>query len=212
MIEAIMGIEAQGKGYVAKRRFDVFKKVKKDGGREVECRVALLYGRNGSGKTTLAAAFKAANPADADSQLSVALVKQDGTTVPLAECDESLKKAIAVFDEKYVGDKIWLKSGEKGIGTIILFSDLIDIDKQIASVKRAKDDAIAVVGQLDQELLAYVDHKNIRSPQYHLDRIVGELKNTWAEDMRKARGLSKKQSVNENLALEIARMKCRTAA
>ena len=65
--------------------------------------MTLLYGRNGSGKTTLAAAFKVVDPAAADSQLEVSFVKEDGTTLPAADCDEAFKRSIAVFDEGLEG-------------------------------------------------------------------------------------------------------------
>ena len=209
MAEKFNGVEVKGRGFAENRRFDLFPK---DGEKEKsEARVTLLYGRNGSGKTTLAAAFKAVDPAAADSQLAVSFVKEDGTTLPAADCDEAFKRSIAVFDEKYVDKKIRLKADAKGLGTIVLFSDLIDIDGQIETTKKEKGKAESELAQLEQELLDYGDQGNIRSPKYHFARMVENMKNTWAEKVRVARKGSRKPPVSEGFVLETAKMKCKTA-
>lgn len=209
MAEKFNGVEVKGRGFAENRRFDLFPK---NGEKEKsEARVTLLYGRNGSGKTTLAAAFRAVDPTTADSQLEVSFVKEDGTTLPAADCDEAFKRSIAVFDEKYVDKKIRLKSDTKGLGTIVLFSDLIDIDGQIETIKKEKGKTESELTKLDQELLGYSDPKDVRSPEYHLARIIENMKNTWAEKVRDARKASRKPPVSEGFALETARMKCKTA-
>lgn len=213
MVEKFNGVEVQGRGFAEKRRFEFFGKKTEEGKPDKgNARVALLYGRNGSGKTTLAAAFKAVDSASADNQLDVAFVRDDGESVPAAECDEAFKKAIAVFDEKYVDKKIWLGPDAKGLGTIVLFSDLINIDGQIKDAKARKGKTKTDWEKLKQEVDAYDNPNDVRSPQYHLGSIVETMKGSYAEKVRIARNLTRKPSINAEFALETAKMECKTAS
>ena len=81
MIDQLKGIEVQGKGFVEKRAFELFKKDQE--------RVAMIFGRNGTGKSTLAAAFKQLVPESFDERLSVAILKTDGTVAPVLQGDVS---------------------------------------------------------------------------------------------------------------------------
>lgn len=203
MIEQLQGVEVQGKGFLQKRSFALF-------GKNQE-RVALVFGRNGTGKSTLAAAFKQLNPQNFDDQLSVGVLKSDGSSVPVLQTDESWKGCISVFDEKYINKTVRLKPGAQGIGTIVLFADLGDIDAQIEKTNDKLCKKRTELGSLGEKLKNYDDVNNACSPEYHINRMIESLKRTWADKDREVKGNVKKSQVNKELALSIAQMVCLTA-
>ena len=203
MIEQLQGVEVQGKGFLQKRSFALF-------GKNQE-RIALVFGRNGTGKSTLAAAFKQLNPGDFDDQLSVGVLRADGSSVPVLQTDESWKGYISVFDEKYINKTVRLKPGAQGIGTIVLFADLGDVDAQIETINDKLSKKRTELGSLSEKLKNYDDVNNACSPEYHINRMIESLKRTWADKDREVKGNVKKSQVSRELALSIAQMACLTA-
>ena len=203
MIDQLKGIEVQGKGFVEKRAFELFKKDQE--------RVAMIFGRNGTGKSTLAAAFKQLEPESFDERLSVAILKMDGTVAPVLQGDVSWRDFISVFDEKYIDKTVRLKADAQGIGTIILFADLADIDVQIEITNRRLKEKKDALDLLDEKVKGFEDPDNACAPEYHVQRMMDVLRASWADKDREAKGNVKKSQVTRDLALVIAQMECRTA-
>ena len=203
MIEDIKGIKVSGKKFVAPCSFSLFEN-KQD-------RVTVLFGRNGSGKSTLAEAFKVPAPGCSDARLSASLILTDGTEHALVpSSDGTYDNLIAVFDEKYIDRTIRLRQTAEGLGTIVLFSDLGDVDEKIKDENAKLDAKKDEIKKVDVELAKYADDTQAISPFYHWNRLVESLKRTWAEDDRKARGNTIKSKVSETVALEIAGLQCQT--
>lgn len=203
MIDQLKGIEVQGKGFVEKRAFELFKKDQE--------RVAMIFGRNGTGKSTLAAAFKQLVPESFDERLSVAILKTDGTVAPVLQGDVSWQDFISVFDEKYIDKTVRLKADAQGIGTIVLFADLGDIDAQVETTNRRLKEKEATLNLLDEKVKEFEDSGNACAPEYHVQRMMDVLRTSWADKDREAKGNVKKSQVTRDLALAIAQMECRTA-
>jgi len=203
MVENVKGIKISGKKFITPCSFDFFL--------EKESRVAVLFGRNGSGKSTLAEAFKLSSLECGDSSLSAALELLDGSECPLGAIGDGLyDKLLAVFDEKYVDRTIRLRQAEEGLGTIVLFADMGDVDEKIKAENVKLDVKTNEINTANIELAKYEDGTQVISPSYHWNRLVESLKRTWAEDDRKARGNTIKSKVSETVALEIAELQCQT--
>jgi len=208
MIEKITGLEIEGRKFTTKQRIVLFDPT--EPGAQPQ-RLALVYGRNGSGKTTIASAFRQTDPAFVDKRLSVSLVADDGSRITLPDEAKIAKAAIRVFDERYVDEKIKLLPDESGLGSIVLFSDPGDFEKDIKKLEGEKSTITEVCSKLKLEIEELEDAAKPSSPAYLWESVKSILKAGWAEEDRILKGTATKSRVSDSLAEEIAKLKCETA-
>ena len=208
MIEKITGLEIEGRKFTTKRQIVLFEPTKP--GAQPQ-RLALVYGRNGSGKTTVASAFRQADPAFVDKRLSVSLVADDGSHITLPDEAKIAKAAIRVFDERYVDEKIKLVPDESGLGSIVLFSDPGDFEKDIEKLEGEKSKIEEADTKLKAEIEELEDATKPSSPAYLWESVKNILKTGWAEEDRILKGAATKSRVSDGVVEEIAKLKCETA-
>lgn len=129
MLEFFNGIRIKGRCFENETSLIFFPK---DDGNEKkghkDARVSLVYGRNGSGKSTVARAFTTfKNNTPVQGVESVAI---EGELV-----EAELSQLMYVFNEDYVQEKIVLKSGKRGLGTIALFGEQVEIENEIKACR-----------------------------------------------------------------------------
>ena len=208
MIEKITGLEIEGRKFTTKQQIVLFDPT--EPGAQPQ-RLALVYGRNGSGKTTIASAFRQTDPAFVDKRLSVSLVADDGSRITLPDEAKIAKAAIRVFDERYVDEKIKLLPDESGLGSIVLFSDPGDFEKDIKKLEGEKSTITEVCAKLKLEIEELEDATKPSSPAYLWESVKRILKAGWAEEDRILKGTAAKSRVSDGLAEEIAKLKCETS-
>lgn len=207
MIEKICGLEIAGKRFETKQTLYFF-----DGAKEAASkRIALVYGRNGSGKTTIASAFRQVDPMLRDERLSVTIVMDDGSSKLVPQECGGLCNAIHVFDEKYVDEKIKLKSDETGLGTIVLFAEDHKYAQEMESLDQERENVNAEYEAVAAEVSALEDASNRNSPDSLWRQIKEFLKSGWSESDRVLKGAAIKSKVNDDVAKEICEFSCQTS-
>lgn len=208
MIELIKGLEIEGCKFASRTTLDFFT-VPQAGA--IPERLILIYGRNGTGKTTIAAAFRQAYADSTDPRLSVSVVMNDDSRIPLPDESKVPSASIRVFDEKYIDEKIKLKPDKTGLGTIVLFSDSGNLEGKIKNLETERDAAKKIEEKLAVEIGELEDCNKPNSPSHQWEDIKKQLKVGWADEDRILRGSERKSNVTDNLAEEIATMICNTA-
>lgn len=208
MVELIKGLEIEGRKFASRTTLDFFTVPKAGATPE---RLLLIYGRNGTGKTTIAAAFRQAHADSTDPRLAVSFVMNDDSRIPLPNEGKIPSASIRVFDEKYVDEKIKLKSDKTGLGTIVLFSDSTDLEQVLTKCQDELDAANKLEEKLKAEISDLEDSGKPSSPLHQWEDIKKQLKAGWAEEERILRGAERKSSVSDNLAKEIVLLACSTA-
>lgn len=207
MIDEIKGIEIDGRRFSPKQTLEFFKPTKQG---NFPQRLAIVYGRNGSGKTTLASAFRQTDHIWADTRLKVALIKNDDSRIPLPVEGNAPKPIVHVFDEKYVDSKIKLRPDKSGLGSIVLFSNIDDIDTAISTLETQKEQASTTAKNLRDEINKLSDANKPNAPSYIWNNIKQLLKERWAEEDRQIRGNITKSRVSDDTVGHIAQLACKT--
>lgn len=192
MFEDVVGLSIEGKCFIPKTDLKFFPN-KSD-------RVSVIYGRNGSGKSTIAAGFELIADNIETEELRASLLKSKEDYINYDSINN-----LYVFDENYIEKNI--RIDDAGLGTIVLFGEQIDLNNEIESIRKLKNEALSKLNILLDNLIKYHDSKNLLSPDYYCKRIIEILSSDWADRVRIIKGYKKNASVtydaiNEICALE----------
>lgn len=102
---------------------------------------------------------------------------------------------IHVYNEEYVNKNI--KFEEQGQSTIVMLGNQVNLEQDIKKINKKIDSTQNSLTSINKSFEEYTDQRNIKSPQYHLNRIAEKLRNTWAQNERLLRNLRQNASVNE---------------
>lgn len=188
MLSDIKGIKFKGAAFDSEATLKLFSDKNTE-------RVCLTFGRNGSGKTTVTRAIsKVAGNEEIEDIISAQFIDKQGTTASLSD-DE--KKAIFVFNEDYTNSKVRLR--ESGLGTIVMFGEVGDIDAKIKNAEKALEGANAKHCDQKDKYSKYCDYKNILSPEHHLELLKDALKGdgNWAGRDREITNTRRNTSVDD---------------
>ena len=96
--------------------------------------LSIIYGRNGSGKTTIAKAIRQLVGKDTEQP------SEDGYVSYSVSCDvdnfDVKKDSVFIFDEEFVRENVRTKG--KGLETIVMMGEQVDLDTQITKKKEEK--------------------------------------------------------------------------
>lgn len=193
MLEQIKGIKLKGANFVNQTELNLFKS-----SNDKVAKLALVYGRNGSGKSTISNAFKKVKGEDI-LNIETASLYDDSHEISIGESGD---KAIFVFNEDFVNDKV--KIQEEGLGSIIMLGEKADltvkIEQAIEKLSEAKDIQDKIKLRVDE----YKDVTNLKSPDYYKDKMCLALKNDngWAGRERRIKDLRRNANVTKDKYLE----------
>lgn len=193
MLEKIKGIKLKGANFVNQTELNLFKS-----SNDKVAKLALVYGRNGSGKSTISNAFKKVKGEDI-LNIETASLYDDSHEISIGESGD---KAIFVFNEDFVNDKV--KIQEEGLGSIIMLGEKADltvkIEQAIEKLSEAKDIQDKIKLRVDE----YKDVTNLKSPDYYKDKMCLALKNDngWAGRERRIKDLRRNANVTKDKYLE----------
>lgn len=164
--------------------------------------LSIIYGRNGSGKTSIAKAIRQLVGKDSDPKEEDEPV-QYTVSSDLAIPDDK-KTSVFIFDEEFVRENVRTKG--KGLETIVMMGEQVDLDTQITS-KKAEisviDNKIAEQTALKEK---YEKTSDTSSPQYFFNRIRDGLREDggWADIDRDIKGNTVKSRVTEDFVMRLA--------
>ena len=206
MLETIKGLEVQGKVFTQKTPLFLFPNETN--------RIAVVFGRNGAGKSTIAEAFRMVRDQSSVTDISASMINQSNPVSPQPATGTGFdwNRTISVFDEQYIDENIKLNTDDRGLKTIVLFSDMASIDEQIQKKNREKANNIQRGVSLSDELAHYSDAADLRSPLNILDQIKTILRNDWANKDKTVKGNKVNTAVTEQVSHDIAQRKPRNAA
>ena len=141
-------------------------------------RVALIYGANGSGKSTIAGGFREYVNDNYQKNVEITLLNgENDINIDV----EKRKEKIFVFDEEYIDQNI--KIQDKGLGTIVLFGQQVEIEKHIKEKEREITEIEKLIAEKKEEKLNLENTTNINSPIYWINEIKKQLQSpeNWAE-------------------------------
>ena len=199
MIEKIRGLSIKGRCFENTTIFEFFKKA--------EDRIALVYGKNGSGKSTISEGFGQLilNEDDVTSELEVSLLDENNQAIAVTGND-----SIFVFNEEYIDNNV--KIDDDGLGTIILLGSQVDLQTQIETASKARDDAKIEYEQSEATYNSYCEKNNPISPDYHLEKIKSVLKKGWAAKDAIIKGNKQNSAVTDKLVEEIGKLDVKETA
>lgn len=159
--------------------------------------LSIVYGRNGSGKTTIAKAIRQLIGKDTEQQTEEGYVSY--AVNPNVSNFEEIKDSIYVFDEDFVKENV--KTKGKGLETIVMMGEQVDLDKQISEKKEKKVIIEKEIEQLSILIEKYENEKDTSSPKYFHKGIRESLREEggWADIDREVKGNSVKSKVTEDL-------------
>ena len=193
MYEDVLGLSIEGKCFKQKSDFKFFPKN--------DYRISVIYGRNGSGKSTIAAGFELIASSIETVDLKASFIKANKNYI-----DYDSIRDLYVFDERYIEKNI--KINEAGLGTIVLFGEQVDIEKEIEQIEGFKRDELAQLNILLNNINKYQNVNNPISPDYHYSQITGTLSSDWADRIRIIKGYKKNASVTGAVVTEICALEC----
>lgn len=134
--------------------------------------LSIIYGRNGSGKTTIAKSIRQLVGKDTEQP------NEDGYTAYSVSSDsvipEDKKDSVFIFDEEFV--RLNVRTQGKGLETIVMMGEQVDLDTQMAKKKEEKVE----IEKKRQELLnlkaKFEDISDTSSPQYFYNKIRESLR------------------------------------
>lgn len=161
-------------------------------------KLALVYGRNGSGKSTISNAFKKVKGEDI-LNIETATLYDDSHEISIGESGD---KAIFVFNEDFVNDKV--KIQEEGLGSIIMLGEKADLTVKIEQATEKLSEAKDIQDKIKQRVDEYKDVTNLKSPDYYKDKMCLALKNDngWAGRERRIKDLRRNANVTKDKYLE----------
>ena len=193
MLEQIKGIKLKGANFVSQTELNLFKS-----SNDKVAKLALVYGRNGSGKSTISNAFKKVKGEDI-LNIETASLYDDSHEISIGESGD---KAIFVFNEDFVNDKV--KIQEEGLGSIIMLGEKADLTVKIEQATEKLTEAKDIQDKIKQRLDEYKDVTNLKSPDYYKDKMCLALKNDngWAGRERRIKDLRRNANVTKDKYLE----------
>lgn len=193
MLEQIKGIKLKGANFVNQTELNLFKS-----SNDKVAKLALVYGRNGSGKSTISNAFKKVKGEDI-LNIETATLYDDSHEISIGESGD---KAIFVFNEDFVNDKV--KIQEEGLGSIIMLGEKADLTVKIEQATEKLSEAKDIQDKIKQRVDEYKDVTNLKSPDYYKDKMCLALKNDngWAGRERRIKDLRRNANVTKDKYLE----------
>lgn len=193
MLEQIKGIELKGANFVSQTELNLFRS-----SNDKVAKLALVYGRNGSGKSTISNAFKKVKGEDI-LNIEMASLYDDSHEISIGESGD---KAIFVFNEDFVNDKV--KIQEEGLGSIIMLGEKADLTVKIEQATEKLSEAKDLQDKIKQRVDEYKDVTNLKSPDYYKDKMCLALKNDngWAGRERRIKDLRRNANVTKDKYLE----------
>ncbi|MFQ9979931.1 MAG: AAA family ATPase [Finegoldia magna] len=193
MLEQIKGIKLKGANFANQTELNLFKS-----SNDKVAKLALVYGRNGSGKSTISNAFKKVKGEDI-LNIETATLYDDSHEISIGESGD---KAIFVFNEDFVNDKV--KIQEEGLGSIIMLGEKADLTVKIEQATEKLSEAKDIQDKIKQRVDEYKDVTNLKSPDYYKDKMCLALKNDngWAGRERRIKDLRRNANVTKDKYLE----------
>lgn len=193
MLEQIKGIKLKGANFVNQTELNLFKS-----SNDKVAKLALVYGRNGSGKSTISNAFKKVKGEDI-LNIETASLYADSHEISICESGD---KAIFVFNEDFVNDKV--KIQEEGLGSIIMLGEKADLTVKIEQATEKLSEAKDIQDKIKQRVDEYKDVTNLKSPYYYKDKMCLALKNDngWAGRERRIKDSRRNANVAKDKYLE----------
>ena len=193
MLEQIKGIKLKGANFVNQTELNLFKS-----SNDKVAKLALVYGRNGSGKSTISNAFKKVKGEDI-LNIETASLYADSHEISIGESGD---KAIFVFNEDFVNDKV--KIQEEGLGSIIMLGEKADLTVKIEQATEKLSEAKDIQDKIKQRVDEYKDVTNLKSPYYYKDKMCLALKNDngWAGRERRIKDSRRNANVAKDKYLE----------
>lgn len=161
--------------------------------------VGIVYGKNGSGKSTITESIK--NYRDnIESDLKLDFLDITGNKLSVSKQE---KEKIYIYDEKFIDDN--MRFGEEGLKSIVMFGKQKDVDDEINTLKIQRDSNIKLLESLETNYSTYCNNKNIKSPEYYIEKIEENLKeeSKWACIDRDIKGNLQKSKVNIDVINDI---------
>lgn len=194
MFENFKNITIEGGYFETPTTLNLFKK----------SHLSIIYGRNGSGKTTIAKSIRQLVGKDTEQP------NEDGYTAYSISSDsvipEGKKDSVFIFDEEFV--RLNVRTQGKGLETIVMMGEQVDLDTQMAKKKEEKVE----IEKKRQELLnlkaKFEDISDTSSPQYFYNKIRESLREDggWADIDRDVKGNSVKGRITEELINRLVSM------
>lgn len=166
--------------------------------------LSVVYGRNGSGKTTIAKAIRQLIGKDNEQQAEEGYVSY--SVNPNVRNFEDKNDSVFVFDEEFVKENV--KTKVKGLETIVMIGEQVDLNRQITKKKEEKAIIEQKIEQLSIQRIKYEDEKDTSSPKYFYSQIREKLRvdGGWADIDREVKGNAVKSKVTEDLLKKLLAM------
>lgn len=159
--------------------------------------LSIIYGRNGSGKTTIAKSIRQLVGKDTEQP------NEDGYTAYSVSSDsvipEDKKDSVFIFDEEFV--RLNVRTQGKGLETIVMMGEQVDLDTQMAKKKEEKVEIEKKLQELLNLKAKFEGISDTSSPQYFYSKIRESLREDggWADIDRDVKGNSVKSRITEEL-------------
>ena len=159
--------------------------------------LSIVYGRNGSGKTTIAKAIRQLAGKDSELPTEEGYVQYSVSTEAIIS--DEMKSSVFIFDEEFVRENVRMRG--KGLETIVMMGEQVDLDTQIANKgteKAAIEQKITEQTTIQEKL---ENKDDTSSPFYFFNAIRDKLREDggWADIDRDVKGNSVKSRVSEDL-------------
>lgn len=166
--------------------------------------LSIIYGRNGSGKTTIAKSIRQLVGKDTEQP------NEDGYTAFSVSSDsvipEDKKDSVFIFDEEFV--RLNVRTQGKGLETIVMMGEQVDLDTQMAKKKEEKVETEKKLQEFLNLKAKFEDSSDTSSPQYFYNKIRESLREDggWADIDRDVKGNSVKGRITEELINRLVSM------
>ena len=187
MFENFKSITIEGGYFETPTTLNLFKK----------SHLSIIYGRNGSGKTTIAKSIRQLVGKDTEQP------NEDGYTSYSVSSDsvipEDKKDSVFIFDEEFV--RLNVRTQGKGLETIVMMGEQVDLDAQMAKKKEEKIEIEKKLQELINLREKFENSSDTSSPQYFYNKIRESLREDggWADIDRDVKGNSVKGRITEEL-------------
>ena len=169
-----------------------------------ESNLSIVYGRNGSGKTTIAKAIRQSVGKDTEQPTEEGYVSYSVSSD--MDILDNKKDSVFIFDEEFVRENVRLKG--KGLETIVMIGEQVDLDAQITKNKEQK---IAIEKKIEEQESLVSKFENAgetSSPLYFYNKIREELRKDggWADIDRVVKGNVVKSRITEAFVKDLVSM------
>ena len=169
-----------------------------------ESHLSIIYGRNGSGKTTITKAIRQLVGKDTEQP------SEDGYVSYSVSCDvdnfDDKKDSVFIFDEEFVRENVRTKG--KGLETIVMMGEQVDLDTQITKKKEEKKETEKKIEELIILKSKLDDSNDTSSPMFFYNKIRDGLREDrgWADIDRDVKGNTVKSRVTEEFVKKLVSM------